>query len=85
MESLAFLVAVIVLVTVLLGPISIMLSRLEPMSARIVGYISGVGGVLAGLRLATVVDSPGARIIGGIATGLGGYGLWLNWRRANAK
>ena len=53
MESLAFLVAIIVLVTVLLGPISIMLSRLEPMSARIVCVSIATAGVGSGPTMMT--------------------------------
>lgn len=83
MESLALLVSIILLVVVWLGPISMMLALVSQPWARIAGYITGGLGVLAGIWLATTVDSPGARLIGAIASLLGVAGVWLNRRKAN--
>ena len=82
MESLALLVSIILLVVVWLGPISLMLALVSQRWARVVGYITGGLGILAGLWLATTVDSPGARLIGLIAGLLGLGGVLLNWRKA---
>jgi hypothetical protein len=82
MESLALVVAVIVLVTVSLGPISIAISFIKANGARIAGYVTGSGAVLAGLWLAFSVDSSGARLIGLSSSALGLLGIWLNRQRA---
>ena len=82
MESLALLVSIILLVVVWLGPISMMLALVSRPWGRIAGYVTGGLGVLAGIWLATTVDSPGARLIGAIASLLGVAGVALNWRKA---
>lgn len=82
MESLALLVSIILLVVVWLGPISLMLALVSQPWARVAGYITGGLGILAGLWLASTVDSPGARLIGAIAGLLGLGGVLLNRRKA---
>lgn len=81
MESLALLVSIIILTTFMFGPISMAFSRLEQTWARVLGFITGGAGVLAGAWLGTTVDSTGARIMGLLAASLAAFGLWLNWRK----
>lgn len=81
MESLALLVSAILLFTIMMGPISILLSRVPNPAARIFGYISGGLGIVAGVFLLMSVSSRGATLIGLLSAGLAGFGLYLNFKR----
>ena len=81
MESLALLVSAILLFTIMMGPISILLSRVPNPAARIFGYISGGLGIVAGVFLLMSVSSRGATLIGLLSAGLAGFGLYLNIKR----
>ena len=81
MESLALLVSVILMVTVSLGPISIVLSRFQAPMARLFGFVTGGLGVAAGVLLLLSVDSRGGAIIGILAAALSALGIFLNLKK----
>ena len=76
MESLALLVAVIVFVTIGIGPVAIILSRNSRRGLQITGGVFGVIGLVAGFSMLTSVDSTGARIIWAFCTLTSGFAIW---------
>jgi hypothetical protein len=84
MESLAILVAVIVLTILSLGPIAIALSFVPHAAARIGAYVIAGCSVVGGLWLATAVDSSGARIMGLISVAFGAIAIWNSYRRSQS-
>ncbi len=81
MESLALLVSIILLVTISLGPISVVLSRFQAPLARLFGYVTGGLGVAAGVLLLLSVESRGGAIIGLLSAALGALGVFLNLKK----
>ncbi len=81
MESLALLVSIILMVTISLGPISVVLSRFKAPMARLFGYVTGGLGVAAGILLLVSVDSRGGMIIGIMSAALGALGVFLNLKK----
>lgn len=81
MESLALLVSIILLVTISLGPISVLLSRFQAPAARIFGFATGGLGIIAGIMLLTSVGSTGGTFIGFLSAASGALGVYLNYKK----
>lgn len=81
MESLALVVAVIVFVTIGIGPIALLLSRNSRRGLQITGAVLGVIGLIAGFSMLMSVDSTGARAIWAFAAVTSGLAIWNAVRR----
>ena len=83
MESLAYVVAIIVFVAIGIGPTAYLLTRSSRRGLQITGAICGVIGISTGFWMLNAVDSTGARVIWGFSLITSGAALWNFYKKSN--